>query len=264
MAAKARRGEAAQGVPEIHGRFGFFARGVVYLFIGGIAARVALLERGRAKGPAGALQELLEGWHGRAALWVVAAGLLSFVVYRLADVARVRSAIAKIGSLVGAIGALVLVWTSIRILLNLRRGGTPALREWGARLMANPWGRGALALGGAIAVVAGLVEVVRAVAGKLPKDFVTAVIARDNRTWASRLARLGLLAHGTVVVLVGVSVFRAAVLTKPREIVETGGALRKLTLMEGGPALFAVAAVGLLAYGLSMLVLAAHRRRRRR
>ena len=262
MAARARQGEPKQGVPEALGRFGFFARGVVYLFIGGIAARVALLSRGRAEGPAGALKELLEGWHGRASLWVVAAGLLSFVVYRLAHVARARSAIAKIGSLVGAIGALVLVWTSVRILLNVRRGGAPAFREWGARLMANPWGRGALALGGAIAVAAGLVEVVRAVIGKLPADFVAAVIARDNRTWVSRLARLGLLAHGTVIVLVGLSVFRAAVLTKPREIVGTAGALRKLTLIDGGPALFVVAAIGLLAYGLSMLVLAAHRRRR--
>ena len=33
-------------------------------------------------------------------------------------------------------------------------------------------------------------------------------------------------------------------------------------LVEGGPALFAVAAVGLLPYGLSMLVLATHRPRR--
>jgi len=264
VAARARRGEPEQGVPEVLGRFGFFARGVVYLFIGGIAARVALLARGRAEGPAGALQELLEGWHGRAALWMVAAGLLSFVVYRLAHVPRARSAMAKTGSLVGAIGALVLVWTSVRILLNMRRGGAPAVREWGARLVANPWGRGALALGGAIAVVAGLVEVVRAVIGKLPKDFVAAVMARKRKKWASRLARLGLLAHGTVIVLVGLSVFRAAVLTRPREIVGTAGALRRLALMEGGPALFAVAAIGLLAYGLSMLVLAAHRRRRLR
>ncbi len=264
MTARARRGESEQGVPEVLGRFGFFARGVVYLFIGGIAARVALLARGRAEGPVGALQELLEGWHGRAALWVVAAGLLSFVGYRLAHVVHARSVITKTASLVGAIGALALVWTSFRVLLNVRRGGAPAFREWGARLVANPWGRGALALGGAIAVVAGLVEVARAVIGRLPRDYVAAVIARDSRKWVSRLARIGLLAHGAVIVLVGLSVFRAVALTKPREIVGTAGALRKLTLMEGGSALFVVAAIGLLAYGLSMLVLAAHRRRRLR
>jgi Domain of Unknown Function (DUF1206) len=109
VAAKAKRGEPSQGVPEALGRFGFFARGIVHLFIGGIAARVALLTRGRAKGPAGALQELLEGWHARAALWVLTTGLLSFVVYRLANVVRARSTIAKIGSLAGAVGALVLV-----------------------------------------------------------------------------------------------------------------------------------------------------------
>src|SRR5512143_2860100 len=182
--ASERRDERAQGVPEALGRFGFFARGVVYLFIGGIAARVALLARGRAQGPAGALREILEGWHGRVALCVVSAGLLSFVVYRVAEAARSRSAIAKIVALVGAIGALVLLWTSVRILLNVRRGGAAAVREWSARLIANPWGRGALALGGAIAVVAGLVEVVRAVTGKLPKDFAAAAIAREGREWA--------------------------------------------------------------------------------
>jgi len=264
VAAKAERGGPAQGVPEVLGRFGFFARGIVYLTIGGIAARVVLLSRGRAEGPAGALLEILEAWQGRAALGIVAAGLLSFVVYRLAQVARGRSPVDRIVSLFGAVGALVLVFTSVRILLKIRRGGAPDLRAWGAHLMANPWGRGALALGGAIAVVAGVVEVFRAVTGKLPKDFVAAVIARGDRKWAARLARVGLLAHGTVVVLVGTSVFRAAVLTNPREIVGTAGALRSLKLTEGGPALFAVAAVGLLAYGLSMLVLAAHRRRRLR
>jgi hypothetical protein len=264
VASKARRGEPKQGVPEALGRFGFFARGVVYLFVGGIAARVALLSRGRPEGPAGALQELLEGWNGRAALCVVAAGLISFVVYRLVIAARAPSMLTKIGSLFGAIGALALVWTSIRIVLNVRSGGMPALREWSARLMESPWGRGALALGGAIAVVAGIVEIVRAVIGKLPGDFATAVIARESRKWASHLARVGLLAHGTVIVLVGISVSGAALRTNPREIVGTGGALRKLTLVQGGPALFAAAAVGLLAYGLSMLVLATHRRRKLR
>src|SRR5512140_300034 len=262
MGAGARRKVPEQGVPEVLGRFGFFARGVVYLFIGWIAARVALLARGHPKGPSGALKELLEVWNGRAALWVVAAGLLSLVLYRAAQVVRERSVLAKIVPLVGAIGGLPLVGTSIRSLLDVHHGKTPAFREWGAYLVANPWGRGALALGGAIAIVAGLVEVVRAILGKLPKDFVAAVISGDSRKWASRLARFGFLAHGTVVSLVGLSVVRAAALTRSREIVETGGALRKLTLVEGGPALFAVAAVGFLAYGLSMLVLAAHRRRR--
>ncbi len=264
MLAGARNGVPAQGVPEVLGRYGFFARGVVYLFIGGIAARIGLLARGHRKGPSGAPKELLEVWHGRAAFWLVAGGLLSLVAYRLAQVARTRSVLARVVSLVGAIGGLVLVMTSIRVLLDVHRGKAPAFREWGARLMANPWGRGALVLGGTIAILAGLVEVVRAVLGKLPKDLPAAVISGDRRKWASRLARFGFRARGTVVALVGLSVFRAAVLTKPREIVDTGGALRKLTLMEGGPALFAVAAIGFLAYGLSMLVLAAHRRRRLR
>jgi len=65
------------------------------------AGRIILFGRkgGHAEGAAGALQALLEGWHGRAALWIVAAGLLSLVVYRLAHVVRARSAIEKVGPL---------------------------------------------------------------------------------------------------------------------------------------------------------------------
>jgi hypothetical protein len=75
---RARRSEPEQGVHEVLGRFGFFARGVVYLFIGGIAARVALLARGRAEGPAGALRRLTLMEGGPALFLVAAIGLLAY------------------------------------------------------------------------------------------------------------------------------------------------------------------------------------------
>jgi len=91
--------------------------------------------------------------------------------------------------------------------------------------------------------VAGLVEIGRA-SPKAPQGLHgRGITARGNRKWASRLcasapgARNGGRARG-------LSVFRAAVLTKLREIVETGGALRRLSPKGGGPALIAVAASG--------------------
>ena len=243
-------------------RLGFLSRGVVYVVIGAVAARVAVLNKGRTTGPGGALRRIFELGHGRAALLAVGLGLLSFALFRFAQAARV-SGTAKLGYLVGALGALLLTASAVGLLLGLRHPGPSPMREAGAWLLAHPWGRALLGLGGGIACVAGLVEVVRGLIGRLPRDFEAVVMERDRKRWARRLARLGVFAHGVVVGTVGASIVQAAVDLDEREIMGTGGALRRLRLATS-PAVFAVVAVGLLAYGLSLLLLAAHRRSRLR
>jgi hypothetical protein len=263
MSSKARRAE--KGIPNALARFGFFARGTVYVVVGGLAARVAILQRGRTLGPAGALAKILAGWGGRLALWIVAAGLLAFVLFRAVQCLRTRSRLARIGYAVGALGSLFLAVTAVRILLHLRAGGdAEALREAAARLVSHAWGRGALELGGAIAVVVGVLEAVRAAVGVLPADFTAAIMARGRKRWTAVLARVGVLAHGAVVAVTGYSVFRAGLEGNPRGLSGTAAALRTIKGAENGPALFALAAAGLIAYGLSLLVLAAHRLKRSR
>lgn len=233
--------------------------------VGGLAARVAILQRGRTLGPAGALAKILERWNGRLALWIVAAGLFAFVLFRAAQFRRTRSRLARIGYGVGALGGLFLVVTAVRILLVFHAGGdAEALRDAGARLVSHAWGRGALEIGGAIAVVVGALEAMRAAVGVLPADFTAAIMARGRKRWTSVLARTGVLAHGAVVAVTGYSVFRAGLEGNPRGLSGTATALRTIKHAENGPVLFALVAAGLIAYGLSLLVLAAHRLKRSR
>lgn len=259
----ARRAE--KGVPEALARFGYFARGVVYLLVGGIAARVAILQHGRATGPADALAGTLTGWGGRLVLVVVAAGLFAFVLFRAAQCVRTRRRFAQIGYVASALGNLFLAITAVRILFHLRAGGDAAgLRELGSSLVATAWGRGALELGGAIAVVAGVVEMARAILDRLPADFTAAILARGQKGWTTVLARVGVFAHGAVITVAGYSVFRAGLEANPRALSGTGAALRTIKRADAGPVLFALVAAGLLAYGVSLLVLAAHRLKRSR
>lgn len=254
-----------KGIPEALARFGFFARGAVYVVVGGLAARVAVLQRGRTLGPADALVTILAAWHGRAALWILAAGLVAFVLFRSAQCVRTRRSFARIGYAVGAMGGLALAVTAVRVLLQLRAGGdAAALREAGARLVAHAWGRGALEIGGGIAVAVGLLEALRAAIGKLPADFAAAIVARGRKRWTTSLARVGVLAHGAVVAVAGYSAFRAGLEGNPRGLSGTTAALRSIRHAEYGPVLFALAAAGLVAYGLSLLVLSAHRLKRSR
>ena len=253
----------AEGViPERLARFGFLARGIVYVLIGGIAARAAILQRGRGTGAAGALARVLTGTGGRLVLWIVVAGLFAFVLFRVTQCARTREPLLLAGYAGSAVGGLVLAVTALRVLLHLGSGsGEAGLRELASRVLAHEGGRVALALGGAIAAVAGAVQAARAVIGRLPADFTAAILPPAPRRWMTALARVGVFAHGSVVMVIGYSIFRTGLHANPRELAGTSGALRTVQTGGGGPALFALVAAGLLAYGVSLLVLAASRRR---
>lgn len=252
---------AERVVPEALAAFGFLAIGIVYLLIGGIAARVAILQRGRATGPGGALAKILAGPGGRLVLWVVVAGLFAFVLFRVTQCVRTRRQLLRVGYVGSALGGLLLAITAVRVLLHFGAGGDAAsLRDVGERILSHAGGRVALELGGAIAVVVGGVEAVRALIGKLPADFTAAIMARAPKRWATALARVGVSAHGVVVAITGYSIFLAGLNANPRELGGTGGALRTVRLAGGGPVLFGLIAAGLIAYGVSLLVLAVHRR----
>ena len=250
-------------MPEALARFGFLSRGIVYVLIGGIAARVAILQRGRTTGPAGALARVLTGSGGRLLLWVVVAGLFAFVLFRVVQGVRTRHRLRQVFYFMSGLGGLVLAIAAVRVLLHFRSGADEAgLRELGALVASHVWGRLGLGLGGAIAVVVGAVEAARAVLGRLPADFTAAIMARVQRKWTSVLTRAGMLAHGIIVAIIGYSVCRAGLDENARALGGTGTALRTLRHFGTGPVLFGLVAVGLVAYGLSLLVLAAHPRRR--
>jgi hypothetical protein len=253
---------AERPIPDRLAAFGFLARGIVYLLIGGIAVRVALLQRGRAAGPAGALGRVLTTTAGRAVVWVVVAGLFAFVLFRITQCVRTRKPLLLVGFVVSALGGLALAVTAARVLLHFGAGGDEAgLRDLVARILAHEGGRIALMLGGAIAGVAGVVQMVKAVVGRLPADFRAAILPRAPRAWMSALARVGVTAHGIIVALVGYSVFRTGLHGNPREIEGTRGALRAVQTGGRGTTLLALVAAGLIAYGVSLLILAVVRRR---
>ena len=228
-----------------------------------MAARVAILQRGRATGPADALARILTGASGRLVLAVVAGGLVSLVFFRLFQCARTRRPFARIAYVGSALANLFLAISAARVLFHFRAGGDAAgLREWGAWLVSEAWGRGGLEIGGAIAVVVGGVEMARATLGKLPPDFTAAIVARERKKWITALARGGVFAHGLVLAVAGASICRAGFEANPRALTGTGAALRTIKRGEWGTVLFALVAAGLLAYSISLLILAAHRRRR--
>lgn len=247
-------------------RFGYFSRGLVYLVMGGIAARAAVLSRGRATGFGGALRLILRGPEGKILVGVVAAGLLAFAVFRLAQArySRSRGLLRRAGYAAGGLVSAGLALTAWRLRFHEHAAGGSgpgALRELATRILSHSWGRDLLVAGGAIAAAAGAIEVLQAVSGRFPEKFLLGGMGPRRRTWSLRLTRFGLAAHGVLVLTIGYFGARAALDYDPREVLETGGALRRLSRPPFGTWTAAAVAVGLAAYGSYMWFLARYRKR---
>jgi Domain of Unknown Function (DUF1206) len=81
-----------------------------------------------------------------------------------------------------------------------------------------------------------------------------------EKTWATRSGRLGYAARGVVFGVIGVFLMQAALQTDPDKARGLGGALQALVLQPFGPYLLGTVALGLVAYGAFMLVVARYRR----
>lgn len=244
-------------------RSGFVATGAIYVAMGIVSGRVALLgARDRANGVPGALRFLLEQPYGGWLLGAVVAGLGGIA---LADGLRaVRGpggAIQRIGRALGALGYSALAWTAGGVLLRAgrRARGVGLERQSASWLLAQSWGAFALKAIGAVVIVGGLGEILQGVRGKLllrgdflPRPLLRTLIA---------VSRFGLVMRGVTLGALGYFLIRAAEEVNPRVVRTFGGTLDALAHTVLGPAFLGVLAAGLAAYGIHLWALALLRRR---
>jgi hypothetical protein len=245
-------------------RFGYGARGGVYLVVGGLAAASAVGAGGKAADGEGALATLLGEPFGLTLVAVAAAGLLAFAFWRFLQAAwdadrhgtDAKGAVIRAGLLVSGVIHLGLAASAAGLVLGWGTGGD-GTREWTARLMGHPFGALAVGAAGAATAVAGIAIAMRGWTGAFRRRLMLDGAAKR---WVEPLGRYGLAARGGVLALVGGFLVAAAWQADPGEARGLGGALEALRAQSYGGFLFGLAAFGLLAFGLYGLAQAAYRR----
>lgn len=248
-------------------RFGYAARGFVYLIVGGLALLAAVTSGGETTGPRGALQVLLGQPFGRTLLSIVAAGLASFAVWRGVQVvfdpdrygAAFKGIIARFGRLVSCIAHIGLAVAALSLVFgwNSQGGDDQAAKDWTATLLSQPFGRWAVGAFGLGVIATGGRSAVKGWGAKFEKRLEAD--GRESR-WAVAVSQFGLIARGFVFAIVGGFLVLAAIHSNPTEARGLGGALRALQGQAYGSALLAVVAVGLIAFGVYCFVDARYRR----
>jgi hypothetical protein len=251
-------------------RAGYAAKGVLYATIGGLAAMAAFgTSGGKATDSEGALREIAGQPFGSGLLLAMIIGLSGHALWRLIQGVfdpeyEARSAkspaIQRASFLARGLLHVGLVIFAVKLLLGEHQAQGDGARSLSADLMSwHPLGVALVGLIGAAIVVFAIGQLIKAWSHDLLEKLDHRMSARERRV-ATLLARFGTAARGLVFGLIGVFFLVAAVEHDPAEAKGLGGALQSLRGSDLGAPIFAAVALGLIAYGISQLVVARFRR----
>ncbi|HEY0051257.1 MAG TPA: DUF1206 domain-containing protein [Pyrinomonadaceae bacterium] len=251
-------------------RFGYAAKGIVYITIGVLAAYAAFTPGGKTTDSRGALEEILFQPYGKYLLGAVALGLAGYALWRFVQAVKdtenkgsgAKGIALRLGYAAIAIIYIGLALSAVRMILGSggESTGDSTSQEWTATLLAQPYGQwlvGAVGLG---FVAAALSHFYKAYTAKFREKLMTSQMGEKAQSFAHRSGQFGLAARGVVFGLIGAFLIQAALHSNAGEARGLSGALAALGQQTYGQLLLGVVALGLVAYGFYMLVLARYRR----
>jgi hypothetical protein len=247
-ATSAARQASDSRVVEWGARLGYATSGVIHLLIAWIALKVAWGIGGGSKkaDTSGAMQTLASTGAGLALLWVCVVGFLLLGVWQLSEAAfhQVEAA-DRVKAGAKGLTYLFLGWSTFKVAQGASSSASKQTQDFTASLMSSPGGR--LLVG-----VVGLV--VLGVAGYHVYKGWTKKFLEDLRghpgQWAVTAGRVGYIAQGVALVIVGFCFLVAAWQANPDKAQGLDGALKTLKDAPFGPFLLTLVAVGIAAYGV--------------
>jgi hypothetical protein len=243
-------------------RFGYIAKGVVYMLVAVLAVQAAI-GSSEATGSHGAMETLLGAPLGRVALALIAIGLFGYALWRIYGAAAdpehdgvghrfYCAGVAIIHIMLGVYAA--------RLAISGAAGdggsGTTRWTETGLAQPLGAWIVGAVGLG---ILGWGIGQLVKAWRSKLDDQLELHRLPPDRHRLVLRISRFGIAARGVVFGIIGIHLIRAALRHTATEARDAGGALRALEQQPLGPWLLAIVALGLFSYGIYEFLRARYR-----
>lgn len=267
-AERAARGAAHEAAPWIErlARFGYAAKGAVYVLVGVLAVSAAMGDGGAASGSSGALASIADSSWGRLLLGLIAVGLFGYVLWRAVGAALNPENEGTGRRVFFAISGVVYAGLAIeaaRLALSNGGGGSGSdggASHWTATVMEQPMGQVLVAIAGIALALYGLKQLHSGYVTDIDDRLDLSSMSPEARGWTVRFGRAGMIARGIVLAIMGGFVLVSAIQQQPEEARGLGGALRTLQEQPYGPWILLLVALGLIAYGLYNFVRARYRR----
>jgi uncharacterized membrane protein len=245
-------------------RFGYAARGVVYVIVGALAF-VASVDGGRTPDSKSALGSLLQMPFGKMLLLLIALGLVAYSLWCFIGAGLdldnkgtdAKGWTARAAQTISGAVHLVLAFSATALAMGTESpsGGDDRTEHWTAALMQQPLGRWLVALIGVVAIAIGVQHCVKAFREKYKENIRYTQMAQR----LDPMLKLGLIAHGLVVALVGMFFLWAAYTADPSRAGGMRDALLIVRNADGSQTLFTVLGLGLIGFAAYCFVEAAFR-----
>ncbi|GIG28556.1 DUF1206 domain-containing protein [Cellulomonas marina] len=246
--ASARRAATEAGdnpLVEQGARVGYAANGVLHLLIAWLAVQLAWTAGAGSADQTGALRSLAGNPVGTALLWVVVVGFALLAVWQVTELLTRHDTGDRVKAGAKAVVYGVLAWTAVRVLLGTSQDGSQQTSSTTGRLLEAPLGRALVAAVGLAVLGVAVHHVVKG----WRRTFLQDLTEHPGR-WAVQAGRVGYVAKGVALAVVGFFFLKAAWTGNAAEAQGLDGALRAFLEVPWGRGLLTVVALGLAAYGV--------------
>jgi hypothetical protein len=252
-------------------RFGYAAKGVIYLIIGVLATLLALGQGGSATDQHGALQTINDQPVGKVLLAIVAFGLLGFSLWSFVQALfdtegkgrDAKGVFARIGYVVVGVSYGALAFGAYQLVAGTGNGGqssTTSAQDWTALLLNQAFGMVLVVLVGLLVIGVAFYLFYKAYSAKFRFRLNLTTVNALGQKWAVLAGRCGYAALGVVFSIIGIFLVVAALQHDPHQAKGLDSALQTLLNQPFGPVLLGIVALGLIAYGIFSFVEARYRR----
>jgi hypothetical protein len=261
------------------GRVGWVAKGIVYALVGVLSLAVGVgasgfdsvdaAAGGQEASQTGAITRIAESSFGAVLLFVLAAGVVIYAMWRLMSVVLpadndIKAWLTRAGYLVSAVTYLFLAWSAVT--LARRPVGSSGESEdarverFTRDLMDEGLGRAAVFAIGLVLLVLAAVFLWQALSARFESQLLPGGVGPVSHRILVLLGRIGWVGRSGMMALIGFFLVRAALTFDPGDAEGLDGSLRKAASSTIGLILVLVVGAGLLVFG-AFCVLSAPKQR---
>ena len=253
-------------------QLGYFAKGALYVIVGGTAVLSVLRLGRRVRGAGGALNFLLASPFGRLGVAFVAFGLCGFILRRFIQVfvlpttgkrpVAIKRLSRRIGYAFSALGHLGIALTAFELALGLRNSsGSSSMRIWTPLLYASDLlGVSLIRLAGLAVIGFAIFQFYLAISQRFTVDLRNEDMSEHVRKVTYGFGRAGHAGRGVAFLISGGFLVYAGWFVTD---IDTGGLSQALATLQSAPLgnwIFFTVAAGLTAFGLYLMLAALYLR----
>ena len=227
-------------------RIGYAVNGVLHIIIGVIALSLAFGSRGASADQSGALGSMAQNPLGLITLWIAVVAWLGLGIWQVTEaITGGLETGDRLKAAAKAILYIALSWTAFRFATGSGSSSEKQSTDFTASLMEKPAGQWLVGAVGLAILGVGVYHIIKGWKKKFLGD-----LESHPGEWIVKAGRVGYIAKGIALSIVGGLFVLAAVRHKPSEAKGLDGALKSLLDAPGGPVLLALVALGFIAFGV--------------